>query len=353
MRRAAALDQLCRVLQADPPPNPDWRAILEVANLAFITPRLETCLSDLVAPQEVCDFVREVAQRNRQRNLRLYGQMGEAAAALNAVGLVPMVWKGAACLARSQGSCPRMISDIDMAIPPVAIEQALRALAGAGFDVIERYEVSWDHAVAVLGRAQDPGQLDLHQRPPGPANFLCGPEFLSEGTIWEAGGGQVRAPEPHMHIYLQALHDQLHDGGYWRGGFDLRHAWDIADLIRQPEGVDWDRLDRLAPTRLTAKAVAAQLMACSLLTGAEIPRSIRRWSVWLNARRQRLQYTAPRLRAPLAALAILISAVDLVRHRRVSRVDPMDPDLPAQPDTASASLKRLHKLLTAEVGGRL
>jgi hypothetical protein len=353
MRRAAALDQLCRLLQADPPPNPDWRAILEVANLAFITPRLETCLSDLVAPQEVSNFVREVAQRNHQRNALLYKQMGEAAAALNAVGLIPMAFKGGACLARSDGRCPRMISDIDMAIPPAAIEQALRALAGAGFSIIERYEVTRHHAVAALGRDQDPGQLDLHKRPPGPASFVCGPEFLSGGTVCQVGPGQVRVPEPHMHIYLQALHDQLQDGGYWRGGFDLRHAWDIADLIRQPEGVDWERLDRLAPTQLTAKAVAAQLMACSLLTGAEIPARTRRWPVRLNALRQRLQYTAPRLRAPLAALALLTSAPDLVRHRREVRLDRVDADLPAQPANASASLKRLYEILTAEVGGRL
>jgi len=350
--KAAALDQLCRLLQGKPLAGPDWPAILEVANLALITPRLERCLSS-PAPPTVSTFVREVGQRNRARNALLYRQMGEAAAALNGVGLIPTVFKGGACLARTGGSCPRMISDIDLAIPPAAIEQALNALSGAGFSIITRNGITRHHAVAALGRAQDPGQIDLHHRPPGPASFVCDPAFLSAGSISQVGPGQVRVPDPHMHIYLQALHDQLQDGGYWRGGFDLRHAWDIADLIRAPAGVDWGQLDRLAPTRLTVKAVAVQLMACHLLTGAEIPSPARRWPVRLSVCRQWTQYVAPGLRAPLAGVAILASSADLLHHRRRTRLGRADADLPAQSADVSASLKRLQEILAAEIGGRL
>ncbi len=352
MGRGAALTQLCLLLQGRALADPDWRAILEVANLALITPRLERCLSG-PAPPEVSTFVHEVAQRNRARNNSLYRQMGEASAALNGVGLIPTVFKGGACLARTGGDCPRLISDIDLAIAPEAIDLALAALTGAGFSLITRHEKTRHHAVAALGRAQDPGQIDLHQRPPGPASFVWDPAFLSEGALRQVGPGQVRIPAPHTHIYLQALHDQLQDGGYWRGGFDLRHAWDIADLIGAPAGVDWDQLERLAPTRLTAKALAVQLMACHRLTGAAIPAQARRWPVRLSVWRQWLQYVAPGLRTPLAAAAVLASSADLLHHRSHTRLGKADAGLPAQRADVSASLKRLQEILAAEIGGRL
>jgi len=350
--KAAALDQLCRLLQGKPLAGPDWPAILEVANLALITPRLERCLSS-PAPPTVSTFVREVGQRNRARNALLYRQMGEAAAALNGVGLIPTVFKGGACLARTGGDCPRLISDIDLAIAPAVIDLALCALTDAGFSLITRHETTRHHAVAALGRAQDPGQIDLHQRPPGPASLVCDPAFLLAGSIAQIGPGRVRVPDPHIHIYLQALHDQLQDGGYWRGGFDLRHAWDIADLICAPVGVDWSQLDRLAPTRLTAKALAVQLMACHRLTGAAIPSPARRWPVRLSVWRQWMQYVTPGLRTPLAAAAILASSAHLLHHRGHTRLGQADAGLPAQRASVSASLKRLQEILAAEIGGRL
>jgi len=353
MTKGSALDQLVQLLQGAPPPDPDWRAILEVANLALITPRLERSLESFPAPEDVTGFVQEVGRRNQERNARLFSELGEAGAALNDVGLIPLVLKGGAILARSNAQCPRMISDLDLVVEPAAVESALKALEKAGFSLDTRYEMARQHAVAALSRPEDPGQIDLHQRPPGPPSFVSGAHFITRGALINVGRGVVRVPEPHMHIYLQALHDQLHDGGFWRGGFDLRHAWDIADLIQGPDPVDWERLETLSPTRLTARAVSVQLLVCRALTGAEVPPWACGWPARLHARRHRLQYGAPGVRGILAGLAVLTEAPNLLAHRRAARRgDPAD-NLPAQPAHLTRSLKRLIDMLESEVGGRL
>ena len=79
MPRTDALDQLCRLLQGRPPARPDWSAILQVANRALVTPRIEGCLDAAEAPDDVRRFVEDVARRNAERNARLFSQMGEAA----------------------------------------------------------------------------------------------------------------------------------------------------------------------------------------------------------------------------------------------------------------------------------
>lgn len=350
--KAAALDQLSAMLQGKAVSGPDWTAIIALANEGLITPRLEHHL-DATAPDDVRTFVDEVARRNGDRNTRLFGQMADAAAALNAADIVPLVLKGGACLARTGGRCDRVINDIDLVVAPGRIEVALHALKAAGFSVIHQRAGAALHAIAELARPDDVGFIDLHQRPPGPPAFVSGPDILNGGKTWRVGSAQVRAPDPHMHIYLQALHDQLHDGGYWRGGFDLRHAWDIAELIRGEEAVDWEALQRLSPTRLTAHAVEAQLIVCHLLTGAPIPKAMRGWRARLHFERQRLQYIAPALTPSLVGLAMLFEAGNLLQHRNADRQGRSNAGLPPSDDGVGAGLTRLRRLLATDMAGRL
>jgi hypothetical protein len=117
--------------------------------------------------------------------------------------------------------------------------------------------------------------------------------------------------------------------------------------------VDWERLERLPPTRLTAQVVAVQLQLCHLLTGAQIPAALQSRSVRLQALRQRLQYSVPALRAPLALLAILGEGPRLAQHRRSVRQGQPYVGLPPQAVDLSLSLGRLAEILRSDLGGRL
>ena len=352
MHRRRSLDQLGQILLGQSPEDVSWEQIIEIANRSLVTPRLKPVLDRVAIPADVKDFVDDVFRRNQLRNERLYVQLQDAALALNRVGLAPLVLKGAACLVRSGGDYARMISDIDLVIDATHSEAALPALQEAGF-VMMALDAQGRHAMAVLARSQDPGQLDVQHRPPGPAIFFHDVDLKSHSALRQLGRSEVWLPDPHLHIYLQSLHDQLHDGGYWHGGLDLRHAWDIADLIKGPEPVDWEKLARLSPTRLTAQAVAVQLEACHLLTGAIYPAAMRSWSVRFQARRQRLQFIVPQLRIPLALAAIVMEAPRLVQHRRAIRRSRAEVAQYPERDDLGRSLKRLIRILTVDVSGRL
>jgi hypothetical protein len=351
MRRGRALAQLTALLKGQSPTRVHWLDVLRLSNRAFVTPRLERCLP-AAAPAEVCVFVQEVALRNRHRNDRLFRQMAAAATALNAVGIVPSVIKGGATLARASGLCSHIISDIDLVVPPDRISAALGALQNAGFELFERHSGASQHVAAVLGRSGDVGHIDLHQRPPGPRSDTAAPRLLV-GETRQVGGASVSIPLPHLQIYLIALHDQMHDGGYWRGGFDVRHAWDIGDLIASGEGVDWKALALLPPTTLSARVLQAQLIACHYLTGASVPSSMLGQRAEFHFRRQYLQFAVPTLRFPLAAMALTLESVPLVEHRqREHRADTMAGS-PPQPTSLCGSLAKLYRDMTTDNCGRL
>ncbi len=72
-------------------------------------------------------------------------------------------------------------------------------------------------------------------------------------------------------MFLTILHDQFHDGDYWRGGFDLRHLNDIAKLSRR---VDWSEFEALCASGLTRNAAGEQLLAAARLMRARVPRRL-------------------------------------------------------------------------------
>ena len=350
LKTISTLSQLNRLLRGNPYTDPNWMALLSLANQALVTPRLAASLQQTEAPQDVLDFVAEVARRNRLRNHRLLNVIGAAAEIMNAIEVIPLILKGGAGLVRWGADWPRILSDVDLVVPAEKAAPVIEALSGAGFDIEAGASAQGAHAIASASRPEDPGQIDLHHRPPGPA-ALVHPLQLANGPIRRVGGGQVRVPEPHLHVYLQVIHDQFHDGGYWRGGVDLRHAWDIADLVS--DGVDWLGLRALSPNPFVAHVTDVQLEACRRLTGAAIPLADQHLWVAVCVARQKLQYHVPRLRPLLAGLAIACHAADLREHRKTLRELSRAADLDGSPNNPSRSLARLQEHLHLDIAGRL
>lgn len=305
MARARILDQLAAALRGDPPPDADWTALVNLANQSLVTPALDPAL----APPDIAPFLTEVRTRNRERNRRLQAQLADALAALNAAGVTPTLLKGAAL-----GETDRLLSDLDLLVEPPEVERAVEALQAAGFGLASRYPGPDVHVVAELGRPEDVGYLDLHQRPPGPP-AIAGTQ--GRRILAELPGGRAWRPDAATQILHLVLHDQFHDGDYWRGGFDVRHLLDLARLAPRLEPADWAWLREACGTPLVRAALDAQLFAASRLVNAAVPpsspharRTYRRW---------RRQHAWPALRVPLAALTVALEARMLLAHRRAIR----------------------------------
>jgi hypothetical protein len=257
-------------------------------------------------PPEVSAFLREIWERNRERNRRLFAQLRDAVSALNSIGLEPTLLKGAAFWA-ALGCAPqhdRMLTDLDLLVRPQEADAAVRALEAAGFVAHSRYDEPGSYVVAELGRPDDVGIIDLHRRAPGPEDLAEAAMAFPGQTMsvsWD--GVRAKAPSAALQVFLLVLHDQFQDGGYWRGEFSLRHLLEIAALSRRPGGVDWSVVAELAPTRLVRNATDAQLLAAARIGGALTPRTARRPWARLQHARLRAQFGWPRLNPFLVLLS--------------------------------------------------
>jgi hypothetical protein len=269
-------------------------------------------------------FTAEVFERNRERNRRLLAELGDALGALNAGEVEPVLLKGAALWASlgRPAAFDRMLNDLDLLVAPAEAPRAVVALQTAGFEVLRAHAGPEVHVVAELGRASDVGAIDLHQRPPGPPGLAEVERLRSHCRPLDWRGLRAWVPEPALQVFFLVLHDQFHDGDYWRGGFTLRHLFDIAALTRGAEPVDFDLLDRLARTRLARHALEAELIAAHRIAGAVAPKAVLR-RAWprLQQARQLAQFAWPWLRTPLAALGLASEWPSLAAHRAADQAD--------------------------------
>jgi hypothetical protein len=269
MDRRRTLRELAEGLRGAPPPGCDWTAVVDLANQSLTTPQLAAAVAGAAdpPPQSIAAFLDEVRRRNRERNSRLWRQLMDALEALNRRGVTPVALKGAALWLWSGGTTDRLLSDLDLLVAPEEADLAIEALAAAGFQAGPRRAGPLVHVVSELGRPQDPGGLDLHQRPPGPPGLIDAAGLHARYRLMEVEGRTVRAPDPATQILHLVLHDQFHDGDFWRGGFDLRHSWDIAALAADLTGGDRAWMRQAAGTDLVRTALDAQLLSAERLSG--------------------------------------------------------------------------------------
>ena len=320
MHRARALHQLMACLRGEPPADCRWRDVLALANQSLVTPQLAASLDDHrgLLPEQIGDFLDDVRARNRERNRRLWRELDDAVAALATAGIVPTLLKGAARRATWPQDKPfdRMLSDIDLLVAPREVDSAVGALSRAGFGLVARYAGADVHVVAEFGRPQDPGYIDLHQRPPGPPGLSDTPALAMRRRPMMMEGRSVLVPDAASQLFYLLLHDQFHDGGYWRGGFDLRHLIDIAALIAETAAADRRWLREACGTVLARQALDAILFSAERLVGGMASdRTASRDGSW-TYHRWLLQYYVPLLRLPLAGLAALLNLRELTAHRR-------------------------------------
>lgn len=339
MKRKRALNALASAFHGRLAAEPDWMELFEAANHALVTPRLYEALiatgAAAAMPQDAAAFIGLIDARNDDRNVKLRTMALDAVEALNGAGITPIYLKGMAVWAACRPAAerfPRMMSDVDLLIEPGETDRGIDALLARGFKLLNRYDD--DHVVAELWREGDVGIVDLHLRPPGPPGLVAAFNRAAH-TMPAEWPGSARMPTPALQLYLTFLHDMFHDGGFWRGGFDVRHLCDIADLVHGPQGVDWDVLNALLRTRLARNAAHSQLVAAHRIVAAAIPRAIGRRAIpRVHHRRHAAQYLHPQLAFPLALLGIGLEGFNLRQHW---------PHLGAEGLTATQLLWWLHR----------
>jgi hypothetical protein len=306
-----SLSQLCECFRGRVPKHVDWTSLLGLANETLTTPALMEFVTRFKhqIPEDVCRYVQEMFERNVARNDRLAAQLTETVAAINDRGVTPLLLKGATRFATAArphwGS--RLMSDLDIMVLPDQIDATLDALFASGYSkhfVAPPDAGKW---YMELKRPSDVGMVDLHRELPGPAFF-----YRSSGDaeqhckMMPIGRGRAYVPSATYQALILIIHDQFQDSDYWIGNIDVRHLIELRDLAMSPEGIDWDALAALTPSKLARNGLETHLVALFRLLGVDVPARMRsRFVPRLQHRRRLAQARLPLLRQALLPIAIL------------------------------------------------
>lgn len=258
MKKWQIFDELCGFLRAGlrhtPPRLTDnfpWEQLIEASSYHYVTPFLAWSLQDSekVDP-EVKEYLAAVLMLNTQRNQQLMLVIKRVAQALNAIGIVPILFKGAAHLAcalyPSQGL--RIAGDIDLLLPAGRALDIGNALKQAGLNAEE---------APVLVKVENPGLP--HFRDPATGAILdiqceIAPQqwqaivepvgFEARCRLIALSGANVRIPGPTDLVAHSIVHNQIKDRYYQRNIVQLRQLLDLAFLCDRYEGeIDWIELE--------------------------------------------------------------------------------------------------------------
>jgi hypothetical protein len=254
-----------------PRANEDWLPLIATANSCWLGPALSAALEGVPAgtvPEDVRDYLGIIAGMNRARSAAQHAQLLEAAGTLSAAGITPILGKGTALLFTSADGDPdvRMMGDLDLAVAQEERVPARQALEAAGYAVWRAPNEDSD----VLFRPTDPGPIELHSPTPGHPAYALLDRLAIEPEAVTRNGIMVLIPPPTVRLLHLVLHDEIRDGGLYRGSFDLRHLFDGARLLASGR-VDGTALRTAPESRDEKRAVAEWLLLVALLTGVDGP----------------------------------------------------------------------------------
>lgn len=246
-----------------------WLPVVQAANEHMLAPALYIALERQAAlaaiPADVRDYLAMLTTLNGARNEILRGQAVEAIGALNAVGITPMLLKGAAVLVTNVYADwrARMLTDIDIMVPEQDAERAVQVLTALGYDLGTSYAPD-QHALGEFVRENSPGAIDLH------VALIDARYLLPAENVWARAQAMTRdgvnfvVPSATDMVLHNLVHTQIHHGGnFYRGVVELRQLYEFATLAnRHAQAIDWGEVARhLARHRLEALLDSYALLA--------------------------------------------------------------------------------------------
>jgi hypothetical protein len=260
-------------------------------------------------PEDVAEFLRHIHDRNVERNTRLKEQLHEVLIAFNRSGIEPLLMKGAAHLFTSAPETlgVRMMCDLDILVERPEIAAAEKCFVDLGCQPMSA--LGW-------GRPKDVGLIDLHYPPGSLAIYYSIATTLgAQSKRASVDGAWAIVPSPTCRAAHLVVHDQIKDGDWWLGRLDLRHLYELAELARSQDGIDWHALVSAMPNQLSRNVLESQLIAVREMFGTRIPDEViagRRLPRWQHARR-RFQAYHPVAGAPLHAAGYVPWAIRCIK----------------------------------------
>lgn len=275
--RRTTFGTLCRCLtgalgqpltQPDLPANPaEWEKVLRLSSAHLVTPQLRWALQEqgkeLVSavPTDVVEYLEAIYTLNLEKTGRVTEQLAQFIQALNCLGVRPLLLKGAAVIV--DGLYPtdgeRMITDIDVLIPPSTLPAILEKLASIGYQQMDTkrclvkiptVEALSHHHHPPLFHPDWPVTVELHVHPVvlRYGRLLATDELFlgARPLLWR--GADFLLPAPLHVIVHNIIHTFLVDTRDEMRNMSLRQSFEFVLANRSyADRIDWaairDRFD--------------------------------------------------------------------------------------------------------------
>jgi hypothetical protein len=287
-RRVATLLCLSRALKGEPTGIEQkkagyrqpisWSEVVALASELLVTPSLWCAVAQLdddTLRAPVAEELRDHYRSNTVRNLRLRHQLTGAVQALNAAGIVPLLFKGALVLVDGKpgGLGERFMADLDVVVPADGISGAVDALRPIGFRPVSGKPFQFPHEVPLVHSGV---WIELHvelgSRPI--SAVLPAAEVWAESTEWifAQGRARARAPSATHQVLHNVLHSAVQDLEHAVAGLPLRQLLTLGRLVGvHGSSVDWRAVSRRMQAHGLTNELRDHLWLAHRLTGMPLP----------------------------------------------------------------------------------
>jgi hypothetical protein len=215
-----------------------WAALLTMARAEQLLGTLACRLQGLALPPAVEAILADARSAAEEQRLRALWEAEMARRALAPLDIPVVLLKGSAFVAAGlDAGVGRSIGDLDILVPRTRIDEAERALLGAGWERVKEdaydddYYRRWMHELPPLIHRERDRMIDVHHTilPPTARPTPDAAALLANATPL---GNGLSVLSPADMIVHAAAH--LFADGDLAGG--LRNLWDIDRLVREFEG---------------------------------------------------------------------------------------------------------------------
>ncbi len=242
---------------------------------------------------------------NTARNADISVQLERVVAALNGIGIEPIVIKGASHLATGLWPTPgsRLLADIDLLVPPARMDEAftaLETLAGKGPQKREHPELTAQKShMLPVEDAGGPAPVEIHHNMFSRGSKHVAPyeEIAARARPLTLGTARARVPAPTDRVLNAMLHGPAGSGTWLAPALHMRDLVDIA-LLAQRHGseIDWGWIEDHLAHRGWAPALEITNRCLLRFTGMAPPFRRGRLGARLDARRWMWQLEHPSTR---------------------------------------------------------
>ena len=260
-----------------------WELVIEWANLAYLTPAVWKAIKQKglqqFVPEDVAEYLKELHALNQERNQAIQRQLLEITAALNRVGVEPLLLKGAALLFTDALEDPasRMMVDIDFMVQSEDLSRIQDVLHRLHYD-FPGHDVSkylFASHLPPLCRKGDPACIEVHTRlfhRYNDPDVLTASEVFRDAISVRMDGHAASILSPGHSVIFNIVHSEVHHENFDLGRIPLRDLLDLVIMTRlHSTTLDWPSIHVRLERHNIANVGDAYLYMAYKLLGNPVP----------------------------------------------------------------------------------